>query len=1101
VWGTQTDPALLWKTESQVLGETDTVAEAAGQQLTSDFQFNVNVPSNFADIVTFLSDITAPNIIYSLKAGSGISISTGQTPTISSTGVTSFQTKTGAITLEAGSGVSLDGLKITNSDTGSSQSIFKKIAVSGQTDVESDANSDTLTFVASGGVSITTDATNDKITINSASPDYTLSGWTDSGTSVYMTTTTDSVGIGTTSPTSKLHVVGSSNLAGAVVLGSATTDALTFTGRIANGTSLLPNTDLGSDLGSSSYRFNNLWVANVNSNSSSSFSGQTTFTYEPTATTYAESSVIINPTSPIADGFLFATGVAGYQRSGIDEDGDLSVGYLGNVSVPASDYPLSIYNHGTTRIAYFDVSGNLNIGGSIISGSGISSSGDFTMTAGTSIIPTVDQANAISIANSASVDYVSFDTSNSRVGIGTTTPDARFHLVGGDAYIAPDSGYTFDNASASEDLYVKGNLEVDGNLYPTALYLGGSLVSSTGTELNYLDGSTVTNGGVVFGNGTYMTQDATNFFWDNTNDRLGIGTTTPAAKIDLLATTEQLRLSYSASYYSSFTVGSTGILTLADTGTNVLSLGSAQVSFEVPTAFNAAGDVSVAYDLVLTNQNNAAIKSYGPLAFEAGESWESSNISLTTFNSGNVVIDSQALLTNYAATVSGQMVIGTATAPANIGNLYLTNSATFGKALAILNQTEAMDIFTASASGTTKFVIDSSGNVGVGTAAPGQKLQVVGSGLFGPTSGGAYNGNILFDVGNDQYPLIAFRSGTTTKAQVLIDASSGSMFYDLTGSMNFRTPIGGGTGTMLSIATSGNISLPMGALTVSGSGNSSFVGSVGIGTTAPTSKIHVSGAVIGKALAIFNETGDQDLFTASAGGTTKLTINHNGLLNATAGGLATFAKAGTISDADFSDTPVDGMMGIDTTNHRIYFREGGAWVYANKSAGFQIPNFEVAGMNTGDFLIPYVESYMSDGAVHGMYTKFADVKNQLLADIYEIIDGFRNRIASIERALIELGNRIVTKETHQEKLCVGAETDEVCLDKTQVEKMMTDLQSVIASVSAMATASATPTESLTPTPTPTIEPSITPEPTEAVTATGSGETVTEPAISTESGNL
>ena len=45
--------------------------------------------------------------------------------------------------------------------------MFKTIAVSGQTDVEADANSDTLTFVAGSNVTLTTDAVGDSITINS----------------------------------------------------------------------------------------------------------------------------------------------------------------------------------------------------------------------------------------------------------------------------------------------------------------------------------------------------------------------------------------------------------------------------------------------------------------------------------------------------------------------------------------------------------------------------------------------------------------------------------------------------------------------------------------------------------------------------------------------------------------------------------------------------------------------------------------------------------------------------------------------------------------------------------------------------------------------
>ena len=55
---------------------------------------------------------------------------------------------------------------LTNSDKGSSQNIFKNIAVSGQSTVVADNNNDTLTLVASGGMTITTNATTDTITFN-----------------------------------------------------------------------------------------------------------------------------------------------------------------------------------------------------------------------------------------------------------------------------------------------------------------------------------------------------------------------------------------------------------------------------------------------------------------------------------------------------------------------------------------------------------------------------------------------------------------------------------------------------------------------------------------------------------------------------------------------------------------------------------------------------------------------------------------------------------------------------------------------------------------------------------------------------------------------
>ena len=66
-------------------------------------------------------------------------------------------------------------------------------------------------------------------------------------------------------------------------------------------------------------------------------------------------------------------------------------------------------------------------------------------------------------------------------------------------------------------------------------------ISSSGTQhslgwsgiLSFLRGgtgtSTFANGGLVFSDGTKLTQNPSNLFWDNTNGFLGIGTTTPEA--------------------------------------------------------------------------------------------------------------------------------------------------------------------------------------------------------------------------------------------------------------------------------------------------------------------------------------------------------------------------------------------------------------------------------------------------------------------------------------------------------------------------------------------------------------------------------------------
>ena len=473
----------------------DNQADVLGETTVEDsVTFNVDAVFNKALIVKG-GKITADNIVYGIKAGSGVSIGEGQTPVITNTGVLSLAGKTRELKLEQGSGITIDGLKITNSgitsltsgtgitvsgstitnsDLGSSQNIFKTVSVSGQDDIVAGSNTDTLTFTAGAGITLTTDSTNDKLTITSNDPSV-AGGWTHVEDNIYLTTSTDSVGIGTTDPSYKLHVVGTgyvsdaltaggalgvtgtTTLTGAlsangnVTLGNSTSDSLTFLGRITNGTSLTPDTDLGSDLGSSDLRFNNLWVANINSNSSQSFSGQTTFSYPPTDTTLSQASVLINPTTSVANGQLLGFAVAGYQKALIDEDGDIILGYSNLTSAPATDYPLTVYGHSGSLVSYIDTSGVINgtgLGtgiltsfltspgalnsGSISSGFGsIDTGGDNIVTTGTvgSSGLTSFTGNSLAVNSITSTGDISI-LPTSKVGIGTTSPTETLTVAG-----------------------------------------------------------------------------------------------------------------------------------------------------------------------------------------------------------------------------------------------------------------------------------------------------------------------------------------------------------------------------------------------------------------------------------------------------------------------------------------------------------------------------------------------------------------------------------------------------------------------------------------------------------------------------------------------
>lgn len=85
---------------------------------------------------------------------------------------------------------------VTNSDPGSSQAIFKNIAVSGQSTVVADSNNDTLTLAAGTGVTLTTNAGTDTITITTSQTgrSFTNTGPATSSTSYTINSATHGLG-------------------------------------------------------------------------------------------------------------------------------------------------------------------------------------------------------------------------------------------------------------------------------------------------------------------------------------------------------------------------------------------------------------------------------------------------------------------------------------------------------------------------------------------------------------------------------------------------------------------------------------------------------------------------------------------------------------------------------------------------------------------------------------------------------------------------------------------------------------------------------------------------------------------------------------------
>jgi hypothetical protein len=125
------------------------------------------------------------------------------------TSVTNAKLANSSLTVTAGTGmsgggaVSLGGsVTLTNDDKGSSQNIFKNVAVAGQTTVAADTNDDTLTLAAGSNVTITTNATTDTITIASTDTNTTYTagaGLTLTGTEFTHTDTSSVTNLTTSS--------------------------------------------------------------------------------------------------------------------------------------------------------------------------------------------------------------------------------------------------------------------------------------------------------------------------------------------------------------------------------------------------------------------------------------------------------------------------------------------------------------------------------------------------------------------------------------------------------------------------------------------------------------------------------------------------------------------------------------------------------------------------------------------------------------------------------------------------------------------------------------------------------------------------------------
>jgi len=163
------------------------------------------------------------------------------------------------------------------------------------------------------------------------------------------------------------------------------------------------------------------------------------------------------------------------------------------------------------------------------------------------------------------------------------------------------------------------------------------------------------------------------------------------------------------------------------------------------------------------------------------------------------------------------------------------------------------------------------GKVGIGTTSPESMLDVnLDPALTYTSQKASFGGRIILANYGSNYAgvwLISANASPSPSNYAFISDGTGMIFNSPGGGINFRKS----NVDKMVISSAGAVSIPAGALTVSGSGASSFVGNVGIGTTSPTEKLDVAGNVSANSLILKSPNGTKYTLAVADDGTLSTT--------------------------------------------------------------------------------------------------------------------------------------------------------------------------------------------------------------------------------------
>jgi hypothetical protein len=435
------------------------------------------------------------------------------------------------------------------------------------------------------------------------------------------------------------------------------------------------------------------------------------------------------------------------------------------------------------------------------------------------------------------------------------------------------SSFTAGTANITGNLITAGNSSFSSATFSGLLTAATSTLSSltvsgpaTFTGSTTIASLTVTGlnpgllqGSIAFQGASGLTQDNMNLFYDATNHRLGLGTTTPAQALTVIGnaaisgavSTQFLTVTGNATTTGnqiiSGTLNVSGVSTLATTtATQLTTTGNVGIGTAAP-GFNLDIQTTALQGVSLMAFSTSA-STYGLMRI--GRSNNNTKGTLTTTVDGQMLGELQFAGVNTGPFGDDGASIQAVQNGAPNGSrmpadlLFLTGNTT-------VNPTERMRI--------TK-----DGNVGIGTTTPGALLHVYSSTANSQllvdsafSTGASYTNYrstdaVDFYVGKERGSAGALLSGDIANSGILTTVGSQAIQFGTSNAVRMTIAAGGSIG--IGTATPATLLDVNGAATIRGTLSlpGGFAGNVGIGTTTPIALLHVFSS--GASTAIRNET-------------------------------------------------------------------------------------------------------------------------------------------------------------------------------------------------------------------------------------------------------